>query len=283
MFTRPLRILHSHPSIITTLLLGTTATATATTMSSYTTSSTPKTYAIKKYEQRHSSWPYTRFDFQRQDESPDTHFYASPKYVTHIDDNAIESLSRYYDDVLPKKKGRILDFCSSWVSHYPERVEKGGDIEVWGMGLNSAELAKNPIFGPAGKGERRIVQDLNEEPLISLALPADVELDASTCVVSIDYLSKPLEVLSSLREKTVEGGTVHLAISNRAFWHKVIRRWREVDEEERLMMVADYLHFAGWKDVEIVTVCPGGGKGGILGMIGMTGDPLWVVRGRKTT
>lgn len=155
-------------------------------------------------------------------------------------------------------------------------------MEVWGMGLNAAELSKNAIFGLEGRGERRVIRDLNERPDLGEALPMEVLFDASTCVVSIDYLSKPLEVLSSLREKTVEGGTVHLAISNRAFWHKVIRRWREVDEEERLMMVADYLHFTGWKDVEIVTVCEGGGKRGIMGMIGMTGDPLWVVRGRKT-
>ena len=58
------------------------------------------------------------------------------------------------------------------------------------------------------------------------------------------------------------------------------------------MMVGDYLWWAGWRDVEIVTVCDGrggnagagGGGGGwgrmVMGVGGGT-DPLWVVRGRK--
>jgi hypothetical protein len=75
-------------------------------------------------------------------------------------------------------------------------------------------------------------------------------------------------------------------------------RWLRVDEEERLQMVGDYLHFAGWKGIEIVELSDGkvdqqeqqdveGGGArslqGLFGMMGMMGrrDPLWVVRGRR--
>ena len=235
------------------------------------------------------TWPYTDQDFARQDEDPDTQFYASPKFVTHIDDNAIEQLQKYYDSVLPDF-GSVLDFCSSWVSHYPDRMGDGRGLWVYGTGLNQAELDRNSLFAPNYPPNRKVVQDLNADPDVTHAFPdQSVKFAASTCTVSIDYLAHPLEVLKSLREKTEENGTVHLAVSNRAFWHKVVARWMEVSERERLEMVGDYLWFAGWREVEIVTVCEGrkpGGGGGILSMLGIGGgnaggDPLWVVRGKN--
>lgn len=266
-FRSPLRVFQSRSSL-TALLFGSSAT-----MSSYTPTTT-------KYSPRHGDKPYTdvyhQRDFSRQDERPDREFYARPILATHIDDNAIESLSKYYGDVLPKT-GKILDFCSSWISHYPSRVSEAaekGEVEVYGMGLNADELARNPMFGSRDNG-RRIVQDLNDTTPVEVPLPfaTDMQLDASTCTVSIDYLSRPLAVLTAIRNQTKEGGTIHLAISNRAFWHKVIRRWREVDEKERVLMVCDFLHFSAWKDVEIVTVVPPGHGS----------DPIWVVRGTKRT
>lgn len=265
-FRSPLRALQSRS--LTALFFGSTAT-----MSSYSPST-------MNYTPRHGDKPYTEVytqrHFSRQDERPDTEFYSRPILATHIDDNAIDSLSKYYDDVLPKT-GKILDFCSSWISHYPSRISEAaekGEVEVYGMGLNADELSRNTIFGPKDKG-RRTVQDLNDpNPVeIPLPFPTDTKLDASTCTVSIDYLSRPLAVLTAIRNQTKEGGTIHLAISNRAFWHKVIRRWREVSEEERVMMVCDFLYFSAWKDVEIVTVVPPG----------QGNDPLWVVRGTKRT
>jgi hypothetical protein len=42
----------------------------------------------------------------------------APRFVTHIDDGAIASLTEYYRTVLPNG-GAILDLCSSWISHLP--------------------------------------------------------------------------------------------------------------------------------------------------------------------
>jgi len=201
------------------------------------------------------------------DPGNDASFYDAPRFVTHIDDNAIVNIRQYYDQSLPKK-GRVLDFCSSWISHYPPSMEKAGkegELEILGTGMNVSELSRNPVL------KAFEVQDLNDDPDVQLPGAAG-KLDASTCVVSIDYLTKPVDVLSSIRKQTNQGGKVHLVISNRCFPTKVVGRWLKIDEDERLDMVGDYLWWAGWRDIEIVTVV----------QASFFKDPLWVVRASNT-
>jgi hypothetical protein len=200
----------------------------------------------------------------------DTSFYRVPRFVTHIDDNAIHNLRKYYAENLPRK-GRILDLCSSWVSHYPPETEKAarsGDLEILGTGMNKSEMSMNPVLKAWN------IQDLNVDPDVRLpnsesGEPSEEKLDASTCVVSIDYLTRPVDVLASIRGQTDVGGKVHLAISNRCFPTKVVGRWLNIGEDERLEMVGDYLWWSGWRGIEIVTVVEGT----------WMKDPLWVVRG----
>ena len=267
------------------------------------TTSTAHGQSVRSYKPRHDAFPYGPKDFKRDDESPDTDFYTSPRFVTHIDDNAIGLLKGYYDQALPRS-GRILDFCSSWISHFPKELEalavaskeaavidpgrdakpRLGDpqstmLEVIGLGINARELSANPIL------KTSILQDLNSTPDI----PSSVApLNASTCVVSIDYLTKPVEVLRSLNKHTKSGGKVHLVVSNRCFPTKAVGRWLRVGEEEKLDMVGDYLWFAGWRNIEICTLNDGkgqmdiGASSGIMDWFGSgRTDPLWVVRGTK--
>lgn len=252
-----------------------------------TTGSHPSsTFPTSPHTPTHAQWPYTPRDFQRSDPSPDTQFYTPTRLVTHIDDVAISHLKRYYAEVLPRE-GRVLDLCSSWISHFPKELEElalasldgnnssegvaedAGDdqagsirrLQVIGMGMNAIELDHNPILS------HRLIQDLNLNPI----LPSDLApLNALTCVVSIDYLTQPLEVLQSAYSLLEPGSYVHLVISNRCFPTKVIRRWMEISERERLDMVGDYLHFGGFDGVEVVTLNEG-----------RRSDPIWVVRGRK--
>lgn len=214
-------------------------------------------------------FPYSTPDMTPSEPGNDTSFYTVPRFVTHIDDNATHNLRKYYSTVIPRK-GRILDFCSSWVSHYPPEVEKAaqsGNLEALGTGMNKSEMSSNPVL------KAWSIQDLNEDPNVRLpeTEPATSGklLDASTCVVSIDYLTKPVDVLSSIKRQTNVGGTVHLIISNRCFPTKVVGRWLEISEDERLEMVGDYLWWSGWREIEIVTVVAGT----------WMKDPLWVVRG----
>lgn len=252
-------------------------------------------WPVQQYTPRHTSWPYNPSDFTRQDNSRDAGFYSSPRFVTHIDDAAIATLREYYNSVLPRR-GRILDFCSSWVSHYPKSIEEAcdsGNLKITGLGMNKAELDANNFFNNG-----RVLADLNDKPDVSAALATGTseseKLDASTCVVSIDYLTSPVEVLRTLLSATKSGGTVHLTISNRCFPTKAVSRWLRVSEQERLQMVGDFLHFAGWEKIEIVELSNGrveqdeqnppeqGSLQSFMSMMGMGGrDPLWVVRAVK--
>jgi hypothetical protein len=264
------------------------------------------------YVPRHQSWPYTPRDFVRLDESSDVDFYSQPRFVTHIDDTAIAALRKYYAEQLPAK-GKILDICSSWVSHFPDELEKRaidtvqrrraasenvenkgsgertsgehGSLEVIGLGMNDAELAANPILSSYHLIDLNTSPNLspstisppNSDPASSYSTTDTKSAsgpDAATCVVSIDYLTQPLTVLSSLRKLMNPRGKVHLAISNRCFYTKVVGRWLRISEEERVKMVADYLHFSGWENVEMVEVVQADDGGMRRGT-----DPLWVVRG----
>jgi hypothetical protein len=161
------------------------------------------------------------------------------------------------------------------------------------MGMNRAELAANKMLN-----QGRIVVDLNIKPDVASALREAGEgvgegLDASTMVVSIDYLIHPKEVLQTLKDVTRSRGAVHVVVSNRCFPTKAIARWSRISEEERLQMVGDFLHFAGWKRIEIVELSSGKVEsesgleqgralGGLIAFLGMNSrDPLWVVRGFK--
>src|SRR5580765_4868817 len=113
--------------------------------------------------------------FTRLDESDDTLFYAPPRLVTHIDENAIAALTDFYRKTLPSS-GVILDLMSSWVSHLPDDLPTA---EVIGHGMNADELAANPRLA------RWFVQDLNRAPALPLA---DASCDAALCCVSVQYL-----------------------------------------------------------------------------------------------
>lgn len=212
------------------------------------------------------------------DAQPDTDFYSTPRFVAHIDENAISVLGQYYGHVLPRN-GKILELCSSWISHFPpslaaaakaEGNSENGRLLVTGYGMNSDELDRNPVLAKC------VLRDLNVDPQVS-AEDCDGSFDAATCVVSIDYLTQPRQVLSSVLEALRPGAYVHLAISNRCFPTKVVSRWLDVSEDERLQMVGDYLWFAGFRNIELVTLEDGKGSSWFRSK-----DPLWVVRGQKT-
>ncbi|KAL8709534.1 MAG: hypothetical protein Q9220_005776 [cf. Caloplaca sp. 1 TL-2023] len=247
-----------------------------------------------------SPYTYTPAHFTRLDPSPDSDFYSVPRFVTHIDDGAIERLKRYYEyNLLPNGDGRgsrVLDLCSSWVSHLPAELEeravatargeegKGEEgLSVVGVGMNKEELDANPVL------RVRIVQDLNSNPeLTDDILGEEGEmLDATTCVVSIDYLTQPVEVLRSVWQRTREGGRLHIVVSNRCFPSKVVGGWLGLGEGERLRLVGGYVWWAGWRGVEVVELREEGGEEGkglggrLRGIMGVGGDPLWVVRGVK--
>merc|ERR1712079_43095 len=109
---------------------------------------------------RPSVWPYQASDFRRQDESDDTRFYDEPRFVTHIDDDAIAAIRDFYAchfAVAPQGDFSVLDICSSWVSHYPKDL-RAKRVAITGM--VEAELAANK------QATEHAVKDLNVDPTL---------------------------------------------------------------------------------------------------------------------
>ena len=191
--------------------------------------------------------------FRRLDESSDSEFYAVPRLVTHIDDATIAALTALYRELIPRG-ARILDLMSSWVSHLPADVEYVG---VTGLGMNAEELARNPRL------TERVVQDLNLRP----ALPwSDGIFDSVVNAISVQYLTRPVEVFVEVRRVLRPGGLHIVATSHRMFPTKAIAGWHMLDPADRLRLVCRYVELAGgYDEPRVVDRSP------------PDADPLWVV------
>lgn len=175
---------------------------------------------------------YADFDerfFERADPSPDGLFYAEPRIVTHIDDGAIEAAGEVYSSL--GIEGRVLDLMSSWISHFTRPPE-----ELITLGRNGFELARNE----AARGG--VVADLNDQPSLPFA---DDSFDHVVCAVSVDYLSRPLEVFDEVARVLEPGGIFCHVFSNRLFPTKAIRGWLHASEEERVSICAEYFRRSG--------------------------------------
>lgn len=112
---------------------------------------------------------------------PDRDFYAYPRFVTHVDDGFIATLTNLYRQRL-RPGSEILDLMSSWISHLPKEVEYK---KVVGHGLNAQELARNPRL------DYFFVKDLNQDQKLELESSS---FDAVLCTVSVQYLQQPEKV-----------------------------------------------------------------------------------------
>ena len=170
--------------------------------------------------------------FRRYDESPDEEFYRLPRFVTHIDDRAIAAVTQLYREHFPPG-GSILDLMSSWVSHLPEEVRYE---RVVGLGMNEAELRRNPRLDPY------VVQNLNTDPRLPFG---DAEFDGVGICVSIDYLTRPVEVLREVGRVLKVGSPVVITFSNRCFPTKAVTIWHRLEDRVHMHLEERYLEEAG--------------------------------------
>uniref|UniRef100_A0A0E0JN60 Methyltransferase type 11 domain-containing protein n=1 Tax=Oryza punctata TaxID=4537 RepID=A0A0E0JN60_ORYPU len=223
----------------------------------------PVEQVILKNVEWPDEFPFKAEDFSRFDESSDGLFYSVPRYVTHIDDQAIEALTKYYSEVLPPKNTAgvaILDMCSSWVSHYPPGYKQE---KIVGMGMNEDELKRNPVL------TEYVVQDLNVNPKLPFE---DNTFDVITNVVSVDYLTKPIDVFKEMRRILKPSGLAIMSFSNRCFWTKAISIWTSTGDADHAWIVGAYFHYAGgFEPPEAADISPNPGRT----------DPMYVVQSRK--
>lgn len=187
----------------------------------------------------------------RDDPGDDAAFYAPARLVTHIDDRAIAAVGALYSEL--GITGRVLDLASSWISHF-----RTPPAELVGLGMNAEELHANPAL------VERHVQDLNADP--RLPFP-DASLDHAVCCVSVDYLTRPVEVHRELARVLRPGGLLVHTFSNRCFATKAVRGWLEAKESERPAIIVRYLALAGGFAEPHVE----------QRLRGWLGDPLWAV------
>jgi SAM-dependent methyltransferase len=196
--------------------------------------------------------------FRREDESADSTFYSVPRLVQHIDDATIAALTQLYAELIPAGS-RVLDLMSSWVSHLPSDVAYA---RVAGLGMNAVELEQNPRL------DDRVVHDLNQKP--ELPYP-DESFDFAVCAVSVQYLTRPVEVFASVRRVLAPGGTFVVATSHRLFPTKATFGWRSLGADDRMRLLATYFARAGGFDApRLIDRSPAGA------------DPLWVVSARRS-
>lgn len=204
----------------------------------YTGDSTPFEFPVspvRLVQTWPDEWPFKPQDFSRSDPSNDKGFYTIPKLVYHIDEPAVASLTQYYRKNIPAKSD-ILDICSSWVSHYPlEFPDTMG--KICATGINGLELKFNDQL--TGGFETR---DLNENPKLPYA---DESFDAVTCVVSIDYLIQPVDVLKEIHRVLRPGGKAILSQSNRCFPTKAVAMWLQMNDRQHLELINGYFQYAG--------------------------------------
>ena len=195
--------------------------------------------------------------FRRLDDSDDELFYLSPRFVVHIDDDAIKTVGEIYLSRLPRG-GAILDLMSSWRSHLPPELRPA---RVVGLGLNRPEMEDNPAL------DEIVTHNLNR----TAQLPFDdASFDGAVLTVSVQYLVHPLEVFADVGRVLKSGAPFIVTFSNRMFPTKAVAIWANASEQQRVELVGYYFtHSAAFEKIETVDLSSG------------ETDPLWAVLGYR--
>jgi ubiquinone/menaquinone biosynthesis C-methylase UbiE len=129
--------------------------------------------------------------------------------------------------------------------------------------MNQFELSKNSQL------TEYVTQDLNVNPSMPFA---DNSFDFVTCVVSVDYLIRPLEVFSEIRRVLKPGGTAIISQSNRCFPTKAINIWLNTNDMQHIFIIGCYFHYAqGFSAPEAFDISPFPGRS----------DPMYIIQAKK--
>jgi ubiquinone/menaquinone biosynthesis C-methylase UbiE len=149
---------------------------------------------------------------------------------------------------------------SSWVSHLPPDIVYR---RVTGLGMNLVELKANPRL------TEYVVHDLNRVPQVPFGA---AEFDGACICVSIQYLTRPVEVLRDVARVLRPGAPLVVTFSNRCFPTKAVRIWQSLDDIGHVRLVERYFADAGnWAGVQSLDRSPSRPPGH---------DPLFAIVGR---
>ena len=165
---------------------------------------------------------------QKADETDDSLFYSTPKFVYHLDSNFRKKLSEVYEKEI-KNNSSVLDLMSSWDSYLPKNIKYK---KVIGHGLNKEELKKNKSF------DDYWIQNFNINQKIPLG---NETIDFCLMVAAWQYLQYPEKIAEEIARILNQNGKFIVAFSNRAFWHKAPNIWTYSSEIERVEYVRNIL------------------------------------------
>ena len=123
---------------------------------------------------------------------------------------------------------------ASWRSHLPERLSRK---RVVGLGMNAEEMSDNPDI------DEFVVHDLNKSPELPFR---DGAFDAGVLTVSMQYLTKPIEVFRSVARCLKPNAPFIVIVSHRCFPTKAVKIWHQCQGmRERMELGMAYFSFAG--------------------------------------
>ena len=176
---------------------------------------------------------------RKLDESNDLEFYASPKFVYHLDSNFRKELTNIYNEEFCSDT-TVLDLMSSWDSYLPT---KKNYKKVIGHGLNKEELERNKYF------DNYWIQNFN----IDQNIPLESEsIDYCLMVAAWQYLQYPENIAMEIARILKSNGKLIIAFSNRAFWTKAPNIWTNSDENQRVDYVRSVLISNGFKEPKVI-------------------------------
>jgi SAM-dependent methyltransferase len=209
--------------------------------------------------------------FSRLDESDDSVFYSVDRFVSHLDSLALATVEKVIRDLIIEDNPVILDLMAGWDSHTPEELCPS---KVVGLGLNKNELMKNKALSEF------VIHDVNRDP--HLPFP-EKTFDAVINTVSLDYMTRPIEVFREVGRILKPGGLFLVIFSNRMFPQKAVRVWKESSEEERVLLVEDFFLESGAFGKSTVFASKGKPrpKNDKYAHLGIPSDPIYAVYAEK--
>jgi hypothetical protein len=198
--------------------------------------------------------------FRRIDETDDELFYSQPRLVVHIDEGAIKKVGELYARLLPHG-GAILDLMSSWRSHLPEKTRP---VRLVGLGMNRPEMEDNPALTEI------VIHNLNQNPVLPFA---NGEFDGAVVTVSIQYMTRPVEIFRGVAKVLKPGAPFIVSFSNRMFPTKAVAIWHSLGEFDRVRLVWRYFQESGnFENMEAIDMSA---------PTGPPSDPIWAVLGYR--
>jgi SAM-dependent methyltransferase len=198
--------------------------------------------------------------FRRIDETDDELFYSQPRRVVHIDDGAITKVGQIFARLLPQG-GTILDLMSSWRSHVPDQVRPA---RLVGLGMNRPEMEDNPALTEI------VIHNLNQNPLLPFA---DSEFDGAVVTVSIQYMTRPVEIFRGVGKVLKPGAPFIVSFSNRMFPTKAVAIWHSLGEFDRVRLVSRYFQESrNFENMEVIDMSA---------PTDPPSDPIWAVVGYR--